>query len=95
MHLHKLVSFSWQFPENICLASIFGLLPEKGSKCYNRGMDKDVPVTKKDVEEIVVRVVHRIVGGIVGDAMLLISERFDQVDDHEARLKRLEQKSAA
>ena len=36
--------------------------------------DQDQPATKKDVEEIV----GRVVGEIVGDALQLISERFDQ-----------------
>lgn len=66
--------------------------------CYNQNMD-DRAATKDDVEEIV----GRVVGGVVGEAMQLISERFDKQDktiegmqktigDMQATLNRVENK---
>jgi len=40
------------------------------------------PATKADVEEIV----GRVVGEIIGDAMQLISERFDRIDQRFAAM---------
>ena len=48
-------------------------------------MTASTPVTKQEVEEIVGWVVRE----IVGDALRLVSERFDQVDE---RFDRLEDK---
>lgn len=70
--------------------------------------EEDRAAIRKDVEEIV----GRVVGEMVGDAMQLISERFDRleakldraehrlnttvgrVDDHDIRIQQLEQQSA-
>lgn len=52
---------------------------------YSKSMLASAPATKQDVEEIV----GRVVGEIVGDALQLISERFNKVDE---RFDRLEDK---
>jgi archaellum component FlaC len=55
-------------------------------------MTAAVPATKQDVEEIV----GRVVGEIIGDALQMITARFDQVDERfeqmDRRFDRLEDK---
>jgi len=53
------------------------------ARFYNTNMTAiSPPATKADVEEIV----GRVVGEIIGDAMQLISERFDRIDQRFAAM---------
>jgi len=52
-------------------------LHEAGALYHTWAMTAAAPATKQDVEEIV----GRVVGEIVGDALQMIAERFDRIED--------------